>query len=88
MVKKKTKKKKSVKKPPKKRTILKVRICEKTNKVTHYLLNGNKIGTPIAIVARMAAKGLINNAHSYDDVFVRSDPDNKTGNNLRNLPKF
>ena len=79
MAKKKTKK-------PKPRKLTGIRINGK-NEVTHYKIEGNTRVTPIQNVVNMAAKDLIKNVSTYDAEFVRSDPDNKLKNNLRNLPR-
>ena len=75
------------KKPKKQRPLVKIRFG-KDGVPTHYLIKGNTIATPVATVAKMADKGLIKDVHSYDGDHVRSDHDDKTKNNLHNLPEF
>jgi len=55
--------------------------------VTHYKLDGNTKVTPIKQVNNMAKKNQVKDVHPYGDDAVRSDPNNKTKDNLGNLPE-
>ena len=69
-----------------KKIIVKQR-TDKEGKVTHYKYKDNERFTPIKTVNKMAKKDQIKDVHPYGDDAVRSDPNNKTKDNLGELPE-
>ena len=60
--------------------------------ITAVKLSGNKSYTPVETAIKMADKGQIDNAHAVHPKngtkdYLRTNPDNKTGNNLDELAK-
>ena len=65
---------------------------DKDGNITSVKLSGNTTFTPLETAIRMADKGQIENAHAVHPKdgtkdYLRTNPDNKKGNNLDEMAK-
>lgn len=64
---------------------------DKDGNISHVLFEGNKNFTPVERAIEMADQGKVENAHAVHpkagSSYLRTNPDNKTGNNLDEMAK-